>query len=152
MFEVHASVAFFGFRKSNSFHSSPSPSTNSVDLQEDAGRFGGQKKVGRRGDKDNYFVGYTYKRKPSGSSSSAGARPGINLTIPTAGSASGGATTCDGGVMGGAPSGALPPRPPSSAAAAVVPPAQSPTAGASSTKKQGAKGAFTGIFGGRKGA
>ncbi|CAN0034363.1 unnamed protein product, partial [Laminaria digitata] len=33
--------------------------------EEDASRFGGQKKVVRRGDKDNHFVGYTYKRKPT---------------------------------------------------------------------------------------
>ena len=44
--------------------------------QEDATRFGGPRKVVRRGDKDNYFVGYTYKRKPP-----VAARPSVATTI-----------------------------------------------------------------------
>ncbi|CAN0010025.1 unnamed protein product [Ascophyllum nodosum] len=44
--------------------------------EEDATRFGGPRKVVRRGDKDNYFVGYTYKRKPA-----VAARPSVATTI-----------------------------------------------------------------------
>ena len=43
----------------------PPPLRTLERAQEDASRFGGQKKAVRRGDKDSHFVGYTYKRKPT---------------------------------------------------------------------------------------
>lgn len=80
--------------------------------QEDATRFGGHKKVVRRGDKDNHFVGYTYKRKPN---ANRDARPSVPAAAAAAaapegegsgtGPVGGGGPRVDTTVGGGAGSG-----------------------------------------------
>lgn len=71
--------------------------------QEDSARFGGQKKVGRK-DKDNHFVGYTYKRKSStasGVSRGPGRSDLSRLSIPGRKFASTGGV-CVSEIVGGA--------------------------------------------------
>ncbi|CAM9608622.1 unnamed protein product, partial [Ectocarpus sp. 13 AM-2016] len=70
--------------------------------EEDATRFGGQKKVVRRGDKDNHFVGYTYKRKPTVNTSRPSVAAAAAATSPAAAAAAAAAaapTSTDGEVF-----------------------------------------------------
>eukprot|EP00903_Cladosiphon_okamuranus_P013024 g12152.t1 len=135
--------------------------------EEDSSRFGGQKKVVRRGDKDNHFVGYTYKRKPTvntrtsvASSSPASAaitKPGAwagagGTGGPEAGKgAGGGAAVAAAGTAAGAESGK---KTPTSGKSSPASDKSSSPSGAGTTRKNngGTKKTAFGLFGGRKAA
>lgn len=137
--------------------------------QEDATRFGGQKKVVRRGDKDNHFVGYTYKRKPtvntrpsvagsasasaSGSAAGAGARAGGSASaggIEAGQGAGGGAAAAAAVGAAGSESGKATPT--SGKTSPNSDKSSSPSgAGTAATRKSGGKKSAFGLFGGRKG-
>lgn len=111
----------------------------------------------RRGDKDNHFVGYTYKRKPTATTrpsvaNATAGRPEIGLKIPAATSnveGGGGAASVAAGAAGGA------------AAVAGMNGKKTPTSGKSSptsgkstprsaSRKSAGKGTLAGLFGGKK--
>lgn len=136
-------------------------------LQEDAARFGGQKKVVRRGDKDNHFVGYTYKRKPT-----VNTRPSVASSAAAAAAATTAASPATSGSWAGAAGGVEAGQGAGGGAAAVGAVdtdsgKKTPTSGKTSpsseksssspsgtgggaTRKAGGKKSGFGLFGGRK--
>ena len=133
--------------------------------QEDASRFGGQKKVVRRGDKDNHFVGYTYKRKPTvvtrPSMASSGPPQmglhGVRVDTTTSMSGAGGAAAkAAPGATGGAAAAEVSKTSPASRETSPASGKSSPSSTKSSprsgSRKSGTKATFAGLFGGRKGA
>eukprot|EP00752_Nemacystus_decipiens_P017621 g15792.t1 len=140
--------------------------------EEDATRFGGQKKVVRRGDKDNHFVGYTYKRKPTVNTrpsvassaaaaaavTAAGAAASTSSSVAWAGAtgAAGGAEVGQGAGGGAAAMGAAETesgkKTPTSGKNSPSSVKSSSPSGTGVTRKGGGKKAGFGLFGGRKAA